>query len=175
MNLGRPQDKAPRPPARLVLTTPEHLIAFGFGAGLSPQAPGTVGTLWGIPAWLLLMWLPPAAYLIVVALLFGFGVWVCGRSARMLGIHDSPGIVFDEIVGFLVTATPLLPALGLVSGPRWPWLLAAFAAFRAFDVFKPWPIKRLDASVHGGFGIMLDDLVAGFYGAAVLWGLTLVV
>ena len=169
MDLGRPQDQAPRPPAKLILTTPEHLIAFGFGAGLSPQAPGTVGTLWGLPAFILLCGLPGPAYAGVVAALFGFGVWVCGRSAKMLGIHDSPGIVFDEIVGFLVTALPLL---GPLHGPLWLWLLAAFAAFRAFDVFKPWPIRRLDASVHGGLGIMLDDLVAGFYGAAVLWVLT---
>jgi len=172
MNLGRPQDRAPRPPARLILTTPEHLVAFGFGAGLSPQAPGTVGTLWGVLAWLLLMWLPPLAYGVVVAALFGFGVWVCGRSARLLGVHDVPGIVFDEVVGFLVTAAPLLPGLGLVSRPYWPWLLAAFLLFRAFDIFKPWPIRRLDEAVHGGFGIMLDDLVAGLYGAAVLLLLT---
>lgn len=170
MNLGRPQDRAPRPPARLILTTTEHLIAFGFGAGLSPQAPGTVGTLWGLPLWILLCGLPLPAYLVVVAALFGFGVWVCGRSAKLLGIPDHSGIVFDEIVGFLVTAAPLV---GRTHSRLWAWLLAAFVLFRIFDIFKPWPIKRLDASVHGGLGIMLDDLVAGLYGAAVLWILTL--
>ena len=164
MDLGRPQDKAPRPPARLILGTPEHLIAFGFGAGLSPQAPGTVGTLWGIPAFLLLCWLPLPAYLLVVAALFGFGCWVCGRSAALLGTPDHSGIVFDEIVGYLVTAAPLLGA----HGHLWLWLLVAFGLFRAFDIFKPWPIRKLDAAVHGGFGIMLDDLVAGLYGAIVL-------
>ena len=168
MDLGRPQDRAPRPPARLILTTWEHLVAFGGGAGLSPKAPGTVGTLLAIPVFIAIHWLPVAAYLVVVAALFAFGVWVCGRSARMLGIHDSPGIVFDEIVGYLVTAIPLIPALGINSGHRVLWVLAAFAIFRFFDIVKPWPIKRLDASVHGGFGIMLDDLVAGLYGAAVL-------
>jgi phosphatidylglycerophosphatase A len=168
VNLGRPQDRAPKPPARLILTTPEHLIAFGFGAGLSPRAPGTVGTLWGVVAWLVLMALSPPAFGIVLAALFAFGVWVCGRSAVLLGVHDSPGIVFDEIVGFLVTATPLLPGLGLVQKPYWPWLLAAFVLFRVFDIWKPWPIRQLDASVHGGLGIMLDDLVAGLYGAALL-------
>ena len=174
MDLGRPQDKAPRPPARLILGTWEHLVAFGFGAGLAKQAPGTVGTLWGIPLWLALCWLPPLGYGIAVAALTGFGIWVCGRSATLLGIHDSPGIVFDEIVGFLVTAAPLLPALGLVTDWFSLWLLVAFAAFRAFDVFKPWPIRRLDEAVHGGFGIMLDDLVAGLYGAAVLLLLTFI-
>lgn len=164
----RPQDRAPKPPARLILTTPEHLVAFGLGAGLSPRAPGTVGTLWGVLLWLPLQLLPPAAYGIALALLFGFGVWICGRSARLLGIHDSPGIVFDEIVGFLVTAAPLLPALGLASGPAWAWLLTAFVLFRIFDIAKPWPIRRLDEAVHGGFGIMLDDVAAGIYGAAVL-------
>lgn len=171
MDLGRPQDKAPRPPARLILTTPEHLVAFGFGAGLSPQAPGTVGTLWGLVLWLPLQLFSPAAYATAVALLFVLGVWVCGRSARLLGLHDSPGIVFDEIVGFLVTAFPLLPALGLAASPA--WLLAAFVAFRFFDIAKPWPIRRLDEAVHGGFGIMLDDLVAGLYGAALLAIVTL--
>ena len=174
MNLDRPQDRAPKPPARLILTTPEHLIAFGFGAGLSPQAPGTVGTLWGVPFWLALCWLPPLGHLIAVALLFGFGVWVCGRSATLLGVPDHSGIVFDEIVGFLVTALPLLPALGLVTDWRTPWLVLAFVVFRLFDIFKPWPIRMLDARVHGGFGIMLDDLVAGLYGAAVLLVVTVI-
>ena len=172
MNLNRPQDRAPKPPARLILTTPEHLIAFGFGAGLSPQAPGTVGTLWGVPLWLALCWLSPMAYVIAVTLLFAFGVWICGRSAGLLGIPDSPGIVFDEIVGFLVTALPLLPALGLVTDWYTAWLVLAFLVFRGFDIFKPWPIRTLDTKVHGGFGIMLDDLVAGLYGAAVLLVLT---
>src|SRR5213078_1870859 len=99
---------------------------------------------------------------------FAFGTWVCGRSAKLLGVPDYNGIVFDEIVGYLVTAAPLLPALGLVHRPYWPWLLAAFVLFRIFDIWKPWPIRRLDEAVHGGFGIMLDDLVAGLYGAAVL-------
>lgn len=170
MSLDRPQDRAPKPPARLILTTPEHLVAFGLGAGLAPRAPGTVGTLWGVVLWLPLQFLPPLGYAVALAALVAFGIWICGRSARLLGVHDAPGIVFDEVVGFLVTATPLLPAFGLASDGR--WLIAAFVLFRAFDIFKPWPIRRLDQTVHGGFGIMLDDLVAGLYGAAVLLVLT---
>ncbi|MBI3171784.1 MAG: phosphatidylglycerophosphatase A, partial [Hydrocarboniphaga effusa] len=117
MTVGdRPQDRAPRPPAELILTTPEHLIAFGFGAGLSPRAPGTVGTLWGVPLWFALSWLDPIQYGIALAGFFLLGVWICGRSAKLLGLHDCPGIVADEIVSFLVAAAPLLPALGLTPG-----------------------------------------------------------
>ena len=169
MTVGsRPQDRAPRPPAQLILTTPEHFIAFGFGAGLSPKAPGTAGTLVAVPLWVALSWLSPAYYAIALLILILFGIWVCGRSAKLLGLHDCPGIVFDEIAGFLVAAAPLLPALGLSSGPLWAWLLGAFVLFRIFDVWKPWPIRQLDAKVHGGFGIMLDDLVAGAYAAIIL-------
>lgn len=170
MDLGRPQDQAPRPPARLVMTTPEHLIAFGFGAGLSPKAPGTAGTLVALPLFLLLCWLPLPLYLALTAALFGFGVWVCGRSATLLGVPDHSGIVFDEIVGFLVAAAPLVPVMGITAGPLWAWLLVAFVLFRFFDIVKPWPIRGLDRSVHGGFGIMLDDLVAGIY-AGILLGI----
>lgn len=166
--MSRPQDRAPRPLARTILRSPVHLLAFGLGAGLSPRAPGTVGTLWGIPVFLLLQSQPPLVYASAVALLFGAGVWICGESAKRLGLHDCPGIVFDELVGFLITAAPLLPAFALARGAQWPWLLAAFIAFRVFDILKPWPIRRLDREVHGGFGIMLDDAVAGLYGAALL-------
>jgi phosphatidylglycerophosphatase A len=169
MTVGdRPQDRAPRPPAELILTTPEHLIAFGFGAGLSPKAPGTVGTLWGLPLWFALSWLAPLSYAIALLIFIGFGMWICGRSAKLLGLHDCPGIVFDEIAGFLVAAAPVLPALHLASGPVWVWLIAAFLLFRLFDIWKPWPIRWLDDKVHGGLGIMLDDLLAGLYAAALL-------
>ena len=157
-----------RPPSVLILTTPEHLIAFGFGAGLAPFAPGTFGTLVGLPFWFALFWLRPDFYVAVVLALFIFGCWVCGRSATLLGVHDYGGIVFDEIVGFLVTCLPLLPGLGFVHGHHLAWLLAAFVLFRAFDIVKPWPIRGFDRRVGGGFGIMLDDLVAGLYAAACL-------
>jgi phosphatidylglycerophosphatase A len=162
--------KTPRPPRQLILGTPEHLIAFGFGTGLSPVAPGTVGTLVGVLLFLPLSLLSVQAYAIVVALLFLFGCWVCGESARLLGVHDHGGIVFDEIVGYLVAAAPLL-----CFAPQPPpviaaAILAAFVLFRLFDILKPWPIRALDRSVHGGFGIMLDDLLAGAVAAVLLWG-----
>ncbi|MBI2383174.1 MAG: phosphatidylglycerophosphatase A [Gammaproteobacteria bacterium] len=170
MDLGRPQDRAPKPPAELVLTTPEHLIAFGFGAGLAPVAPGTFGTLVGVPVWLAIAFLSLPYYAAALALLILFGIWVCGESARLLGIHDCPGIVFDEIAGFCVAATPLLPALALATIPPLWGLVSAFVLFRLFDIAKPWPIRKLDQTLHGGFGIMADDLLAGAYAAAVLAG-----
>lgn len=160
----------PRPPRELILTTPEHLVAFGFGAGLSPVGPGTVGTLVAIPLWLALAQLPVAAYALAVALLFAFGCWVCGASARLLGVHDYGGIVFDEIVGFCIACAPALPALGLATGPLWLWVAGAFLLFRLFDIWKPWPIRWLDGHVHGGFGIMVDDALAGGFAAAILAG-----
>lgn len=159
----------PRPPARLILTTPEHFIAFGFGSGLAPFAPGTFGTLAGLPFWLLLMHLSLPHYAIALALLFGLGCWICGESARLLGVHDYGGIVFDEIVGLLAACTPLMLIAGGVHGAGWLWLLAAFGLFRAFDILKPWPIRWLDRHVEGGFGIMVDDVLAGLAAAAVLW------
>jgi len=166
--MTRPQDAAPRPPARLILTTPEHLVAFGFGAGLSPRGPGTLGTLWGVLLFAVLSGLSPLAYGLVLAALTAFGIWICGRSATLLGVHDSPGIVFDEIVGFLVTCMPLLPALHLKQGYFFHWLAGAFILFRFFDVLKPWPIRGLERRLHGGFGIMLDDVLAGVYAGALL-------
>lgn len=162
---------APRPPRQLILTTPEHLLAFGFGSGLSPIAPGTAGTLVGVVLFLPLSLLDLQLYLIATALLFALGCWVCGESARLLGVHDYGGIVFDEIVGYLIAAAPLLafpqlPMLGFAAATA-----LAFALFRLFDILKPWPIRALDRGVHGGVGIMLDDALAGVFAAIPLWAL----
>jgi phosphatidylglycerophosphatase A len=173
LNVTRKQ--IPPPPVRLVLTTPEHLFAFGFGAGLAPVAPGTFGTLVGVPFFLALAWLPWQGYLLATVLLFAFGCWACGASSRLLQVHDYPGFVFDEIVGFVITCVPLLPALGLWEPPLALGLLAGFALFRLFDVLKPWPIRVLDDHVHGGLGIMLDDAAAGLAAAGSLWGLSVLI
>lgn len=158
------RDYTPPPvDTRTILGSPVHFIAFGFGIGLSPKGPGTVGTLAGLPFWFLLNGFQWPLYMCACVLLFAAGCWLCGESARRLGVHDHGGIVFDEIVGFLVTCTPLL-VLGLGTN----WLLAAFVLFRLFDILKPWPIKVLDAKVHGGFGIMVDDLIAGIFAAMLL-------
>lgn len=142
------------------LRNPVHVLAFGFGAGLSPLAPGTAGTLLGVFIYLSMAPLPLPYYIAVCGLLFVAGVWICARTSRDLGVHDHSGIVFDEIVGFLV-AMIALP-------PDWLWLLAGFVLFRLFDIVKPWPIGWFDRRVPGGLGIMLDDLLAGLAALALL-------
>lgn len=149
----------PATPGR-VLGDPVLLLAFGFGAGLSPLAPGTAGTLVavllerGLRA---LGWAPRVGVTLGVVAL---GFWLCGEAARRLGVHDHPGIVWDEIAGYLL--------LMLVVPAGWRWAAAGFLLFRLFDVWKPWPIRDLDHGIGGGMGIMLDDLVAGLYAAAIL-------
>lgn len=142
------------------MSHPVHFLAFGAGSGLSPWAPGTMGTLAAIPVFLLMSGLSLLPYLIITILLFAVGIWICGESSRLLGVHDHSGIVWDEIVGFLVTMVAV-PA-------QWVWILAGFLLFRLFDIWKPWPIRLLDQHVHGGFGIMVDDLVAGIFAAVIL-------
>ncbi len=142
------------------LGNPAHLLAFGFGAGCSPKAPGTMGTLLAVAVYLPLARLPLAVYLGVLLLVVVAGVWLCDRVSRDLGVHDHPGIVWDEIAGYLLTM------LGAPDG--WPWILVGFALFRLFDIWKPWPIGWLDRRVRGGLGIMLDDLVAGALAAVAL-------
>jgi phosphatidylglycerophosphatase A len=142
------------PPRGLsVWRNPVHWLAFGFGTGLMPRAPGTFGALAAVPLVLLLAQWPVWIYVCVTAALFAAGVWLCGRTARDAGVHDHPGIVWDEIVGMVATMT--------AAPPGWPWLVAGFALFRLFDIWKPWPIGWLDRHVHGGLGIMGDDLAAG--------------
>ncbi|MGE0082644.1 MAG: phosphatidylglycerophosphatase A [Thiohalomonadaceae bacterium] len=135
-----------------MLRDPGHLLAFGFGSGLVRRAPGTFGTLAAIPLYLLMQALPLTAYLAVTALLFVLGVWVCGRAARALGVHDAPAIVWDEVVGYLLVMA--------AAPPGWESVLLGFVLFRLFDIAKPWPIRWVDRHVTGGLGIMLDDLIA---------------
>jgi phosphatidylglycerophosphatase A len=143
-----------------LLKDPVHFLALGGGSGLSSKAPGTAGTVVALlPAWLIAPW-PLAAKLALIVVLFAIGIWICGESARRLGVHDHPAIVFDEIVGLLLAAV-LLPQ------NLW-WLLAAFVLFRLFDIVKPWPIRDLDHRLGGGLGIMLDDVMAAVYALACL-------
>lgn len=146
--------------ARTVLTDPVHLLAFGLGLGLSPVAPGTVGTLLGIViAWLMLdMGLSIQIGLAIAMVLAGF--WICDNSSRRIGQHDPGGIVWDEIAAMYIV---LLFAPPTISA----WILA-FGLFRFFDIVKPWPIRDLDHSIGGGLGIMLDDLVAALYAVILL-------
>lgn len=142
------------------ITNPIHFLAFGAGSGLSPWAPGTLGTVVAIPLYLLLSGMALFPYLVITLLLFMAGIWLCGESSRMLGVHDHSGIVWDEIVGYLVTM--------IAVPPKAAWIILGFFLFRLFDIWKPWPIRLLDEHVQGGFGIMVDDLVAGLFAAAVL-------
>lgn len=142
------------------LTNLIHLLAFGFGAGLAPKAPGTFGTLMAVPFYLVLARLSLDLYLGVLALAILAGIWICGRTSRDLGVHDHPGIVWDEFAGFFVT---------MIAAPAgWLWVVVGFVLFRVFDILKPWPIGWLDRRVQGGLGIMLDDLLAGAYAWVVL-------
>lgn len=146
-----------------VWRNPVHFLAFGLGSGASPRAPGTVGTLAAVPLWYLMAQTPLTIYLLLVLVTFVIGIWLCGRTSRDLGVHDHGGIVWDEFVGYWITmiAVPV----------DWIWALAGFILFRLFDIWKPWPIGPVDRHVHGGLGIMLDDVLAGVMAAAVLHGL----
>ena len=152
---------ATNPTFTQLLRSPTLLLAFGFGSGLSPKAPGTVGTVAAIPLWWLLAQLPLQSYLLIVALAAIVGIVICGRAAEKLGVHDHGGIVWDEFVGFWI-AMAALPV-------TWNSLLFGFVLFRLFDIFKPWPISWLDKKVSGGFGIMIDDVIAGLAAAAVIY------
>lgn len=153
-------EKPVNPPLRTVLTDPVLFFAFGFGSGLAPRGPGTAGTLVALALFPLLAALPVFAYLAFLVLTIGIGVFICGAAARRLGVHDHGGIVWDEFAG-LWLAMIAIPA-------TWPWMLAGFVLFRLFDIWKPWPIGLLDNRVHGGLGIMVDDLVAGLYALVLL-------
>jgi phosphatidylglycerophosphatase A len=138
-----------------VFRNPIHFLAFGFGSGAAPVAPGTFGTLAAVPCYLLLMQLPLTGYLIAVLLAFAFGIWVCERTSQDLGVHDHGGIVWDEFVGYWLTM--------IAAPPGWQWWLIGFVLFRFFDILKPFPINYFDKHMKGGLGIMVDDVLAGSF------------
>ncbi len=138
-----------------IWSNPLYFLAFGFGAGSFPWMPGTMGTLVAIPIYLLMNDLPLSVYGILVLIFFIFGIWCCQVTEKALGIPDYPGIVWDEIVGYLVTM--FNAPHGLL------WVILGFVLFRIFDIFKPWPIDWLNKHLHGGLGIMADDVMAAVY------------
>jgi len=146
--------------ASQVFKDPLLCLAFGLGTGLAPRAPGTAGTLLAVPLYVWLSQLSLPVYTLVVVALTLVGIGICGRAAARLGSHDHPGIVWDEIAGFLLT---MLPADG-----SWVSIVAGFGLFRLFDIWKPWPIRLADRKVGGGLGIMLDDVMAAVPAAACL-------
>ena len=138
-----------------VMTSPVNFLAFGFGSGLAPFAPGTFGTLAAIPLYLLMSSLSLSLYLLITAVVCVVGVWICGKSSEKLGVHDHSGIVWDEFAGYFIT---------MIAAPTgWLWVVVGFVLFRLFDIWKPWPISLLDKNVGGGFGIMIDDILAGIF------------
>jgi len=144
------------------LASPVHLLALGFGAGLAPRAPGTFGSLVGVVVAAALSQLGFFVNVVGAVALTIVGFWICGASARRLGVHDHPAIVWDEIAGMTIT---------LLAAPRgwtWSWAIGAFVLFRIFDILKPWPIREIDHGMRGGVGIMLDDVLAGILAALVL-------
>lgn len=140
--------------------SPVQFLAFGFGSGLSPRAPGTMGTLVAVPIYCAIAYWSLAWYSVFVVMAALLGIWICGAASRELQVHDHPGIVWDEFVGYWITmwAVPV----------DWVWMLAGFVAFRVYDIAKPWPISQLDRKVKGGFGIMVDDVLAGVFACATL-------
>jgi len=144
------------PGPAFALAHPAHFIALGFGVGALPRAPGTFGTLLALPLWWLLdRLLDPLALAGALAALFALGVWACALTGRHLGVADHGAMVWDEIVAFMLVLSVVPPA--------WPWQLAAFVLFRAFDIAKPPPIGAVERRFKGGFGVMFDDLLAAGY------------
>ena len=154
---------------RALLSCPVNVLACGFGTGLVPKAQGTFGSLVAVLLWRGLYCLPLWAYLLVIVLGFVVGVWVCDVASRALGVDDHRSLVWDEFVGQWLALLPLcLPVCRLSEVMLWWCMVAGFALFRLFDIWKPWPIGWCDRHVKGGFGVMVDDMIAGAFAALVL-------
>ena len=154
--------KPPIPSFADLMAKPVLMLGFGFGSGLAKKGPGTAGTLLGLLLFIpVILWSEWAAWAV---LLIGtlVGSSICGKSSELLGVHDHGGIVWDEFVGIWLVLL-LLPEQNILF-----WVLA-FITFRLFDIWKPWPIKWIDQKVHGGFGIMLDDILAAIYAVSIIW------
>lgn len=148
------------PNLKFLFSHPAHFFALGFGSGLAKKAPGTFGTLVGIPLYLLLGSQPISTQLSILLLMFVLGVYLCDIAGKNIGVADHGSIVWDEIVAMMLVLvfTPLY----------WIWWGIAFVLFRLFDIWKPFPIRQCDAKLKGGFGVMFDDLLAAIYAIASL-------
>jgi phosphatidylglycerophosphatase A len=153
--LAQPESARSRPNKNFVRSHPAHFIAFGGGAGLSPFAPGTVGTLVAFPLfWIFALFFNPVEFLQLIVALFIIGIWACSVTGKALGNHDHGGMVWDEITAFLLVL--------LFTPHDLRWQACAFLLFRLFDIIKPPPIRYYDRTLRGGFGVMFDDLLAAF-------------
>jgi len=146
--------------SKLSLKNPIHFLALGFGSGLAPKAPGTFGTLAALPLYFLMMHLSLPVFIALTLVITIVGFWICDIAAKDMQVHDHGAIVWDEVAGMLITM--IAAPVGLLP------LVVGFALFRFFDIIKPWPIKLLDRHVKGGFGIMIDDVLAGVFAAICL-------
>ena len=145
-----------RPSWQFIFLHPAHLISFGFGSGLAPRAPGTVGTLFALPLyWIISPQLSDEMFIVFLIFAFAVGVWACEKTGEVLGVADYSGMVWDEIVAFMLV---------LFFTPHgFFWTLLAFSLFRFFDIIKPPPIRHFDRTWHGGLGVMFDDILAAGY------------
>ncbi|MCX8730239.1 phosphatidylglycerophosphatase A [Gilliamella sp. B2969] len=146
----------------LKLTNPIHFLAVGLGSGLSPIMPGTMGSLMAIPCWLLFNGLQPILYWVLMVVAFIFGCFLCQKTSDDTHTHDSGHIVWDEFVGMWITLF-FIPQVSIL------WVMIAFVAFRIFDMAKPWPIRWFDKRVPGGFGIMIDDVIAAIFSSITVY------
>ena len=151
----------PKTARRVAFGSLSGFLAYGFGSGLAPRAPGTAGTLAAVPLAVALKLLPALLFWPLLVLLFIAGIRICDVASKQVGQHDPGGIVWDEMVAYWLAAA-FVPL-------HWAWLLAAFVLFRVFDIFKPWPIGWVEKRFGGGLGIMLDDIVAAVYAMAILY------
>ena len=148
--------------SRLKMSNPWHLLATGFGSGLSPIMPGTMGSIAAIPFWYVLDWLPLKPYLLVLLICTLLGIYICHRAAKDMGVHDHGSVVWDEFVGMWIT-------LMAIPNNSWQWVIAGFVVFRIFDIWKPQPIGWFDKHIRGGLGIMLDDIIAAIFAVIILY------
>lgn len=156
-----------QPNFKFLISHPAHFFALGFGCGLAKKAPGTFGTLVGLPLFWLISRYALSTQLIIIATLFLIGIYFCDMTGKALGISDHGGIVWDEIVAMMLVLT--------FTPSQWQWWLAAFLLFRLFDIWKPFPIRQFDAKLKNGFGVMFDDLLAAIFAIIYLQALVWIV
>ena len=144
-----------------LIKNPIHFLSLGFGSGLSPVAPGTMGTLVAVPLYLVLShYLSQTGYAIVTCVVMFVGIYLCEKTTRALGVHDHPAIVWDEIAGYFITL--------LFVPVTFFHVVLGFVLFRLFDIVKPWPVSVIDSRMKGGLGVMLDDVIAGLYALTLM-------
>ena len=148
------------PNLKFLFAHPAHFFALGFGSGLAQKAPGTFGTIVGLPLFWLISGQSLNTQFAIIALLFVIGIYFCDVAGKNIGVSDHGSIVWDEIVAML-----LVLALTPFSAAYW---LVAFLLFRLFDIWKPFPIRQFDAKLKNGFGVMFDDLLAAIYAVLTL-------